>query len=147
MKKAIIAIAAVLLVAALAAGVRTSGVVGGSQQACAPPITKLNTELDASVKVLEAYIAKNIAPLYAHPAKLSWSMATYVPTVKPGLVKIAIAVGEDQDPFGSGGFYGPSRLYDVTMVRECAGGDWKVTEFKRQKDQPAEPVASRPKPA
>lgn len=140
MKKALAACVGTLVVALLAGiGLNAAG-VGQAEAACSKPVTIMDTELDASVVVLEAYIASEIAPLFKNPELLSWAALSYSPVIKPGVISLTIGVGEQSDGFAD--FFGPNRSYAVKLVRECAGGEWEVVKFERI-GKP-EPLAQKP---
>lgn len=130
MKKYLAAGAAVGAAAALAVGAREVRADGE----CKPPVSQFESEMQGAVDALEHYLAVELAPLYNKPATLDWYVDA-APIIKPGSVRLLLVLGED------GGF-GVSRSYNITLERECAGGDWKVGEVIRRGDP--EPKAQLP---
>lgn len=124
MRKKIAAGAAglVLLAGGSAMVVRTAT----ESSSCQAPLTIFPTEQTASVEVLEQYISENIAPTFKYPEQLLWASDDFSPVILPNVVSARIMVLEgqyDSDP----------RYYQVKLVRDCQGGEWKVVKFEKVK--------------
>jgi len=134
LKKVIAAAALIALAVGSAAGVRTIA-AGDGGASCQKPLTFLDSEQRASIDTLEAYIATEIAPLFNHPDQFTWFPESVNPTLKPGRIAAVITVAE----VGTG----EARTYSVELIRECAGGGWKVVKFELVDGQKPEPKAAK----
>lgn len=106
---------------------------------CQKPLTLMESEINGAIEATETYIAEEIAPLFNKPAGIDWYVVGNG-DVKPGRIVATNVVGEEFD--GWGGFGGESRMYEVELVRDCAGGEWKVVKFELAKGQAPEPKSS-----
>lgn len=135
--------AALLLVVGGSVGIRQT-VDGGGQ--CQKSLVFLDSDTDSAIAVTDVYIDEHIAALYSEPATLNWLTAEA--DVKPGSIKARIALGPTRESFFGYEFSGEIRIYAVELVKECAGGEWKVVKFELAKGEKPEPKSGQaPKPA
>lgn len=139
MRKAIATgLVAVLIVVGLFLGASTTSDYLNGSTSCAPATTLLDSELQNASDETDRYIAINVAPLFRHPDTLDWFVRD-AKEPKPALINATIEVGDGADDFGF--FSGDVRVYNITLERSCAGGEWEVTKLVLAKGQKAPPLA------
>ena len=125
-----IGIAFVIAVAALAAFTAQPIADRFADPVCKPPRTFLNKDGVELTNQVDRFLEHNLAgakPVYKakNLAATDWNLTELV-SKTPGRVEFLAIVGEGWTPWGLP-MHG--NTYWVRVVRDCAGGGWRVTRF------------------
>ena len=128
---------AVALIVAVAFGPAPKAVDALLPDSCQKPVTQMQSETQRAGQAIDDYVAIHIAKRFEKPALVDWEVVTY--RLTPARVTLVLYVYQLD---GSGYFSAVSRNYNVMVERECAAGEWTVTEFVLVKGQKPEPKAA-----